>query len=71
MCKISILIHFFYRKIDNFNGNERKNEFMGENKERQKDLYVDGMVKPNSKIIAEELVKSFNEGKVVYCRFGK
>lgn len=29
------------------------------------------MLKPNSKIIAEELVKSFNEGKVVYCRFGK
>ena len=44
---------------------------MGENKDRQKEQYVDGMVKPNSKLIAEELVKSFNEGKVVYSRFGK
>ena len=42
---------------------------MGEarDKNRNGDYYVDGMLKPNSKFIAEELVKAHNEGKVVYC----
>ena len=66
-------LFFVYRKTDNFNGSERDKEVMGEMKEKRKnsDYYVDGVVKPNSKFIAEELVKSYNEGKVVYCWFGK
>lgn len=32
---------------------------------------VDGVYKPNTKLIAEDLVKAFNDGRVVYSRFGK
>lgn len=29
------------------------------------------MTKPNTQYIVDDLVKAYNEGKVVYCRFGK
>lgn len=44
---------------------------MGEARDRNRGEYGDGSLKPNAKFIAEELVKSHNDGKVVYCRFGK
>lgn len=29
------------------------------------------LYKPHTKYIVDEIVRSFNEGKLVYCRFGK
>jgi hypothetical protein len=44
---------------------------MGESRDKMKDPNDGYYIKPNSKFIAEELVKAYNEGKVVYSRFGK
>jgi hypothetical protein len=44
---------------------------MGDNKNRNGDNNGDGTLKPNSKFIAEEMVKACSEGRLVYCRFGK
>jgi hypothetical protein len=44
---------------------------MGEMKNRNGDPNGDGTLKPNSKFIAEEMVKASSEGRLVYCRFGK
>ena len=30
-----------------------------------------GVTKPNTQYIVDDLVKCYNEGRVVYCRFGK
>jgi hypothetical protein len=30
-----------------------------------------GVNKPNTQYIVDDLVKAYNEGKIVYCRFGK
>lgn len=57
--------------MENLRGNEREHELMGMPRDKPRGDFQDGMYKPNSRIIAEDLVKSHNEGKVVYCRFGK
>ena len=55
-------------------GNERTEERLGGNNNHKQE---DGGVKGNTvgagvgKYLAEELVRAYNEGKVVYCRFGR
>ena len=60
--------------MDVLKGYEKDREYMGMIREKGKNgeyISVDGMLKPGTKYIAEDLVKAFNDGKVVYCRFGK
>lgn len=58
-------------------GIEREDQMMNPGKDRtagasgadHQDPY--GLYKPHTKFIVDDLVRLFNEGKVVYCRFGK
>ena len=80
MCKLSSKLILF-SKIDVLRGgDEKKDELMNAPRDRTGGMGMDGagrkedtfgVTKPNTQYIVDDLVKSYNEGKVVYCRFGK
>jgi hypothetical protein len=70
---------FGFVKIDDLRGGfEKKDELMNAPRDRaggadglgRKDDTF-GVNKPNTQYIVDDLVRAYNEGKIVYCRFGK
>ena len=80
LCKLSSKLILF-SKIDVLRGgDEIKDQMMNPPRDRSGAMGVDGagrkddafgVTKPNTQFIVDDIVKSYNEGKVVYCRFGK
>ncbi len=82
LCKLPIAIDFIlFRKIDDLRGGfEKKDELMNAPKDRAGGHGADGLGrkddtfgvnKPNTQFIVDDLVRAYNDGKIVYCRFGK
>ena len=78
LCKLSFIFTISCRKTDALKGGLEKHvEMMNNCQEKnqtstpqdKEDPY--SLLKPHTKFIVDEMVKSFNEGKLVYCRFGK
>lgn len=60
-----------FSKIDILRGDEKDCELMGQQNTNGKASENEGGGVGKSKLLAEEIVRSYNEGKIVYCRFGK
>lgn len=62
------------RKTDILRGCENKEELMnaGRDKSAARETHDESnLYKPHTKFIVDEIVRTFNEGRLVYCRFGK
>lgn len=63
-------------KTEELRGEEKKVEVISEIKEKEKTpKQIDyseyaGLTKPGTKYLADELVKQYREGTVVYCKYG-